>query len=431
MDIGALLRSDPLSAYQAKGAHGEPVFRSATPLRRAVQARLGPELAGFLAIPKINERGDAIDWYAASGGDVIPPASQTEEERAQAHAEAKAMQARLREAAAGFAAAAGATRDETLFAALLAAAAEFPDGDHVYLVNGRPVITFWGFTHIGQDTTSWAARAPVATPPPEPPPAAPMPSVPAPVRRGVLSWPFLAGFLPFVVLPLLLIPLLFGLHSCSPGLVEPYVAGIDPRLPGLFGWSAPERPSPPAAPARIDPPKAEVAAPPKAEIPVVPAVEPGKPVPVTPEVGRAGTVPPVPPSKPPTPATLPPEPVPMVIPEQARKEGRVDFLEGRWRSRTGLTETDTGRPVAVDYAFDRQGQGTLTIRRDDGSECRGRAQATMRGGQLHIDGLDDPRCPDGTRFNRSQVECRVGEGGRAVCHGRHANNKTFNVEMQR
>lgn len=447
MSMGAWLRSEPLSAYQAKGAHGDPAFRSAAQLRRAVQVRLGGDAADFLAVPKINEQGDRIDWYAPFPGDVVPPESQTEEERADAHAQAKAMQERLRAAAAEHRARAT-TRDDTLFADLLTAAAEFPDGNHVYLVEGRPVATFWGFTHIGLDETSWAIRPPVVAPAPEPvpeqvaPPVAPVP--PPPVRP---SWfPFLAGCLPFLLLPLLLLGLLFGLRGCAPDLVEPYVARVAPSLPDLFGWTKPAEPERPAEhPA--EPPVVAVERPTIPAVPTPPIAVAPDAVPVAPVVPAApapeATAPVIPPPPPPLPehkpappavppaTPPPPEANPLVIPEEARRQGRVDFLEGNWRSRTDLYETRSGQPVVVDYSFDRKGGGTLTIRQKNGVVCQGPAQARMQDGRLTIDGLNDPKCSDGSAFTRSRIDCTVGEGGRAACQGRHANGRTFQVDMQR
>ncbi|MBP2312697.1 SrfA family protein [Azospirillum soli] len=443
MSMGAWLRSEPLSAYQAKGAHGDPAFRSAAQLRRAVQVRLGGDTADFLAVPKINEQGDRIDWYAPFPGDVVPPASQTEEERADAHAQARAMQERIRAAATEHRARAT-TRDDTLFADLLTAAAEFPDGNHVYLVDGRPVATFWGFTHIGLDETSWAIRPPVVAPAPDPVPEQAAPSVapvpPPPVAR---SWfPFLAGCLPFLLLPLLALGLLFGLRGCAPDLVEPYVARVAPSLPDLFGWTKPAEPERPAEPPTVVverpmvptvPPTPDAVTP--DAVPAVP-VTPVVPADPAPEATAPMPPPPLPEHKPTPPAvppaTLPPPaPGPLVIPEEARKQGRVDFLEGNWRSRTDLYETRSGQPVVVDYSFDRKGGGTLTIRQKNGVVCQGPAQARMQDGRLTIDGLNDPTCSDGSAFTRSRIDCTVGEGGRAACQGRHSNGRTFQVDMQR
>lgn len=41
-------------------------------------------------------------------------------------------------------------REKQIFGRLLEKTIHFPDSDHVYLVDGKPVITFWGFTdHAG------------------------------------------------------------------------------------------------------------------------------------------------------------------------------------------------------------------------------------------------------------------------------------------
>jgi hypothetical protein len=449
MSMGAWLRSEPLSAYQARGAHGEPAFRSAGQLRRAVQARLGADTADFLAIPKISEQGDRIDWYAPLAGDVVPPGSQTDDERADAERQARDMQARLREAATTVAATA-VSRDERLFADLLSAAAEFPDNGHVYIVNGRPVVTFWGFTHIGLHETRWhvlpqattptAATAAAATPTAEPPPvAAPVPPPPRP------RWIFprgLMGCLPLLLLGLLLAGLLWGLRGCAPGVVEPFIAKVEPYLP----WTPPPPTPTPVSPSPDVPPEAGVPTPPPG-VAVVPEEAPDatSPAPVTPEStpDTAPEPPPVPPVKPPSPRppppppppppepATPPEPRPLVIPDAAGRQGSVDFMEGRWRSKTGLVETRSGQPVVVDYSFDRNGNGHTTIHQKNGTVCEGPARARMEGPRLVIDELEDPRCSDGSRFNRSHVECTMGAGGQAMCNGRHSNGRTYRVDIQR
>src|SRR5471032_2336367 len=56
---------------------------------------------------------------------------------------------------------------QQLFGALLAKAIQFPDQNHVYLVDGRPVLTFWGFVHLDKKSRTDALdclRPPAAPP---------------------------------------------------------------------------------------------------------------------------------------------------------------------------------------------------------------------------------------------------------------------------
>lgn len=46
---------------------------------------------------------------------------------------------------------AGAQGDRTVFGKLLTCVVPFPDENFVYLVDGRPVLTFWGFIHAGAE----------------------------------------------------------------------------------------------------------------------------------------------------------------------------------------------------------------------------------------------------------------------------------------
>ena len=82
-----------------------------------------------------------------------------------------------------------------LFGALLSKAFQFPDRQYVYLVDGRPVITFWGFVELDKRSRSDALACLRATLQPEPIDdepliAAPMPKVaPTPQPEPVITPP--------------------------------------------------------------------------------------------------------------------------------------------------------------------------------------------------------------------------------------------------
>jgi hypothetical protein len=69
---GALLRSGSLTEFCPLGAVGKPVYSAASQLLAAIRRRAGAETAAVFAIPKQNEQGDIIDWYAPAAGDVVP-----------------------------------------------------------------------------------------------------------------------------------------------------------------------------------------------------------------------------------------------------------------------------------------------------------------------------------------------------------------------
>ncbi|QJD29693.1 SrfA family protein [Methylococcus geothermalis] len=209
---GVLLRSGSLKHFLPLGATGNPVYRAASQLRAAIRRQLGQEAADYFAVPVQDEKGDTLDWYSAFDGDVVPWTSATPEERGPARASLLAARERLLEKSRALQA--SEDSEQQVFGKLLALATRIPAEDHVYLVGGRPVMTFWGFSEreeaperdvlAGLDVGSISA------------PAARFEEgsglAPSTVgRRRGLRWLWL-------LLPLLLLLgfLLFGLKSCGP-----------------------------------------------------------------------------------------------------------------------------------------------------------------------------------------------------------------------
>jgi hypothetical protein len=119
------------------------------------------------------------------------------------------------------------------------------------------------------------------------------------------------------------------------------------------------------------------------------------------------------------------------IPPDAAKTGNTGFVGGEWRSDKGLIDQVTKQPLQQAYRFDPKGDGEVVIRRPDGVECRAAAQARMQGGQLSINELGDPQCPDGRTFRRSKTECMRTPSGQTVCQGRNADGSTYRVGIER
>ncbi len=140
---GPLLRSGNLTAFHPLGAVGNPVYLAAAQLRAAIGRRLGPELADSFAIPQRNEDGDTIDWYAPKPGTVVPWSAASSDERAEAQRQLIETRSRIEEL--GQAMQRESDAERQVFGRLLAHVTSFPDETHVYLVGGRPVISFWGF----------------------------------------------------------------------------------------------------------------------------------------------------------------------------------------------------------------------------------------------------------------------------------------------
>lgn len=497
---GALLRTGSLKEFRALGALGNPVYSAAGQLRAAIQRHLGAPIADLFAIPRQNERGDAIDWYAPEPGDVVPWSAATPEQRAAAKEVLLAARAQL--AAHSQALQSEDRSERQVFGQLLTQVTQIPSDDHIYLVKNSPVMTFWGFHPLdappGLDVLADLHTGPAT--PPAPPPVGPaaVPPTPLPVEPPRRRWWW---WLLLLLLLALLLALLL-LRSCgrvvvpvlpeAPLAVVPgatptalaagqrevlengrrYIADtnrgmlVDPetgrdvrplRPDELADKPSPAvpvdaAPSPPLDQAQPTSPPAPPQQQPNAPTPPAPPEQqPNAPTPPAPVAAQTAAAE-KPPEEQPNAATPPAQPAPqtpgaeeprqppgeppaapagtpLTIPQNAVQEGSTDFLNGRYRSITGVTD-DKGNPVELDYEF-KSGQGTVSLRRSVGNTqhvCSGKVGSNLRDGKLRID-QKDVRCPDGVTFQDSSVECSVGAGGKAVCQGSNADGTKYDVSI--
>ena len=165
---GPLLTSEPLQRYRALGFAGDPVWRAAPQLRAAIAQRLSREHADLLAIPEADPSGRRIDWYAPFDGEVRRLADLGESERNSVAVSVQRLHGDLATLAESMEAPqrSGAERN---FARLLRNALTAPGEETLYVVDGRPVMTFWGFS---ADAALPGVFLPAAPPAPIPSPAA-------------------------------------------------------------------------------------------------------------------------------------------------------------------------------------------------------------------------------------------------------------------
>lgn len=144
-----LLRSGNLDDYQAVGGGGQAVFDSALQIRETLRLRKQQAMVDCLAIPQINDNGDRVDWYSPIEGKAVAWKAADEEARFRA----------LRYLGSTLENAASLSRKSLqsgktslqLFGSLLEKAIQFPGENHVFLVDGKPVITFWGFVNLNEN----------------------------------------------------------------------------------------------------------------------------------------------------------------------------------------------------------------------------------------------------------------------------------------
>src|SRR5262245_4248412 len=145
MAAGPLLVSEPLQRYRALGLAGDPVWRAAGQLRAAIAARLSRRHADLLAVPEVDPTGRRIDWYDPFEGEPRKLSDLSEAERGPLLDEVRRLHADMAGLADSMDAPARPSAERN-FARLLRHALTAPGEDTLYVVDGRPVMTFWGFS---------------------------------------------------------------------------------------------------------------------------------------------------------------------------------------------------------------------------------------------------------------------------------------------
>ena len=466
MAAGPLLSSESLQRYRALGAAGDPVWRAAGQLRAAIGQRLSREHADLLAIPEVEPSGRRIDWYAPFDGEVRRLADIAEPERGEILDKVHRLHGDL-DRLAGSMEAPERSGAERNFARLLRHALTAPGDEALYVVDGRPVMTFWGFTADAALPGVFLASPPrpavVAPPPQATPAAAVMASAPAIALQGVRTpwWQWL-----------LLAALLLLLLAVLAWLIRPYLPHLEPRLEAEArdaALSLSVRQPVELQNARFDTLKRDnenlrlELARLTDELArrggdcaagftggVIVGSADGKPIERGAGPGPADLKAPDltdkgagkgqdkgtekdPGNKPDDKAAGPKdEPKPMKVPPEAQQKQDLTFLKGDWRSRTGLATATGENDIRPSYSLDDKGKGKVSFVQKNGATCEAPAEARWNGGKLVIEEKANPRCSDGRTYARNVVNCDVGPDGTAQCKGNQpGDQRSYNVQIGR
>jgi hypothetical protein len=500
---GSLLVSGNPQHYKAIGEGGQPVYSVAFQLREAIRLKAGATTANCLAIPQSNQHGSMVDWYAPIAGDVVPWSAATSEERESALIKLDAAHRALERAIAQMtqmqARDSQADREKNTVLPLMSKVFHFPDTNFIYLVNGEPVIAFWGFHAEGSTLPadpfthlrSVASLSPAATTPK--------------VASNKRAWWWL------LLLLLLLLLLFFLLRACAPSVlpvsVQPTpsatpdgrsVTPVTPSAPLIPGapvtplsnakpdgvldrgtsllrrwWSGSDtgtlsgseavsgntvvdKTETPTA-ATTETPSSATTGTPTGESPELPAdgagqtagqgpgqvpgqnpaevaTPPSNTPPINPSASSQTTPPVTPPAgdvRNPSGQSSAAQGPPLTIPPQAINSGNTGFLDGSWTAGAGIQDAKTGKPLRMEYDFSQgNGQGKVTIKRADGSQCVGSVSAQMQSKNLQISDRGVAKCSDGGTIALPKVTCTPQADGRADCQGRYENGTTFPVSMR-
>jgi len=445
----SFLRSGSLDEILALGENGQPVYASALQLRETLRLRKQSSVADVLAIPQPNEAGDRIDWYAPMSGKVTSWLAASDSERTSAVTQLEQCrtivhtlcQKALKSDNPG----------QQLFGALLAKAIQFPDQNHVYLVDGKPVLTFWGFVHLDKKSRidaldclrpavfktenslvdlprptvsrtdpSTPATAPNVTPA-APPEAAPVADKKTASGRGWLRFWWL---IPAAALAATLVMQFTGAFAPTghPATEAPATSVVAEKR-ALPATDTPAVQTQAIAPKPVveDKPLVVVNEPvTKApELPVTPAV-------VTPAVEVAPQ-----PAPQPIVVVAPEDKNALTMPPDAVKVGSTKFLNGTWRAILDIKTPVTGKPPSLKYQI-KNGKGTARIQYGDGMSCKADINAgLMSSGNLVINSRFKAKCSDGSRYQMPEIVCTPSLTGPADCKGRYDGNTVFPMTMKR
>ncbi|MCC8366743.1 hypothetical protein J8V57_10660 [Xenorhabdus sp. PB61.4] len=445
------LRGDKLESYLPMGENGQAVHLSALQLRETLRLRQLSEVANSLAIPQVNEQGDRIDWYASFSGNVVPWAAATDDERQAALKQLEANKVAIEQLSAQMLS--QKTHEMRLFGALLSKTIQFPDKDHVYLVDGKPVLTFWGFVNAQQqarpnpfDCLKLNRPAPSNTgKSTDIPPVPTTLTKPSVKIEEVISISRSAGkqtrrwviprWLWWVLPILLLFILLMLLRGCVPNW---YFWGVSPSTHLVSELPMQEEKNLQDGKRILLPPEIAVSPP---ETNTIDSMNPTFPtqsnVPTTPTVGMNSTSGKVSiPSPLSTAANIPPVllTVPsvdaLVIPDNAVQKGTVDFLNGRWYAGAGIQDIRTGKPLRLMYQV-TDGKGFVEMVRGDGIRCQAPVTAAMESGSLKLDNHDEAKCSDGSTYTMPEVICQSDSQGVTACTGRYNEKTLFPMSIKR
>lgn len=429
-----LLRSGNLDDFQAVGGGGQAVFESALQIREALRLRKQQTIVDCLAIPQVNDGGDRVDWYSPVDGDVLGWNAADEDARFRAlrylentlssveSLSKKSLQSPK--------------TAQQLFGSLLSKAFQFPGENFLFLVDGKPVIAFWGFVNLNENAREDVLDClreslkpePMPAPVEEPEPEEPAPAIvfeqadapliaPTPVVRVTEDDLYSAEPAP-VVMP----------EVSAPAEPAPVVVGKKRRVPL---WSLPvaavivaaiatpllwPKQAPSAEPVTTPAP-APIAIAPK---PVKPAVEMAMNLPL-----HQAEILPVKAAEP-APAPVAEPVIISAIPKDAMvmdavqvKTGSTKFLNGTWRAMLDVKDPITGKAPSLRYQI-QNNKGTARVVQGDNVICRSDIFSGLHSnGELMIKSRGNARCTDGSRYPMPEIACKAGPNDVAECTARY------------
>ncbi|HDR2835075.1 TPA: ssrAB-activated protein [Enterobacter mori] len=428
-----LLRSGNLDDFQAVGGGGQAVFESALQIREALRLRKQQAIVDCLAIPQVNDGGDRVDWYSPVDGTVSSWKAAEEDERYRALRYLESTLASV-ESLSKKCLQSPKTAQQ-LFGSLLSKTFQFPGENFLYLVDGKPVICFWGFVNLNENARDDVLDclreslipepAPVVIddpePEPEPTPVITFEQADEPLVTPATSVRITEDALyepepPRVIVPTVaeepapeIVPKKRRVPLWSLPVAAVIVAAI--ATPLLWPKQAPS-----AEPVAV--PAAPVAIAPK---PIKPVEQLAMNLPLhQAEVLEPKVQAPVAKPEPVVIAAIPKDA--MVMEANQVKAGSTRFLNGTWRALLDVKDPVTGKPPSLRYQI-QNNKGTARVVHGDNIVCRVEVFSGLHSnGELLIKTRGNARCTDGSRYPMPEVACKAGTSDVAECSARYDAN---------
>ncbi|MGL6351329.1 MAG: SrfA family protein, partial [Aeromonas sp.] len=113
----------------------------------------------------------------------------------------------------------------------------------------------------------------------------------------------------------------------------------------------------------------------------------------------------------------------------ATANGPAHFLNGDWKVNGGIQDTQTGKPLQLQYQF-HEGKGQVSLRKSNGVVCQGPANGAMADGQLNITNQGPAACSDGTSYIIPKIKCQPDTKNSADCMGSNDGEQQFPIQMR-
>ena len=424
-----LLRSGSLDDFQAVGGGGQTVFHSALQVRETLRLRKQYALVDCLAVPQLNDEGDRVDWYSPIAGEVVgwKAADETLRTRALHYLEGLQESARTLSKKC----LQSEKTAQQLFGALLEKSLQFPGENHLFLVDGKPVISFWGFVNLNEGAREDALDCLRYVEPelPEEPVIIELPEVEEPEVPAVT---FSEADMPLI--------------GANEPLINAYTLPADDAIEEEKAPVETVMAKPLAVKTRRSrwvwgvPLAAAVAAVAIAVPLMIPATQ-AESEPVTetvatpaPAVLKASDMPVLVSALPLHQASIKPEPIaqqeekPLVIaaiPKDAMvmdadqmRVGTTRFLNGSWRVQMDISDAHSGKAPSLRYQI-QNNKGTARVVRDGSIVCKAAIFSGLhQNGELMIKSRGNAQCSDGARYPLPEISCKPGNSNVAVCTAR-------------